>query len=379
MVHIRLFLVIALILSTEPALFASEESNVFSELLQLSQNKKFLYEQTVVPSSLRKFFIPLSLVYENTMPLEDWCTRINRLLVGLSLPTSVHYVARKYAPSVYALIDSMCATMSIETTLIFVARRSNKHIKAVEAFSLGGGFNALVFSHVFVGRRTGCEIRAVVARELTKLARRHCEKKNLARKIWWGLAGSIAAVGAVSCLQIAMKNGDWWHHAKELISYHSTSGLISLLGVAGCGLTAEIIDMYLSRKYQREADSFALKAFGGRRQEYLEALKSIEIDEALRRQRIDHHYADYYGYVEAKISEIDDAVYPRVVTFLKNELLMHRKRQIEMPAMLQKAGIFDTWSSLDERVAYVHEHASLLCDDIMRPKSYMPSEDDVVV
>lgn len=313
------------------------------------------------------------------MPLEDWCTRINRLLVGLSLPTSVHYVARKYAPSVYALIDSMCATMSIETTLIFVARRSNKHIKAVEAFSLGGGFNALVFSHVFVGRRTGCEIRAVVARELTKLARRHCEKKNLARKIWWGLAGSIAAVGAVSCLQIAMKNGDWWHHAKELISYHSTSGLISLLGVAGCGLTAEIIDMYLSRKYQREADSFALKAFGGRRQEYLEALKSIEIDEALRRQRIDHHYADYYGYVEAKISEIDDAVYPRVVTFLKNELLMHRKRQIEMPAMLQKAGIFDTWSSLDERVAYVHEHASLLCDDIMRPKSYMPSEDDVVV
>lgn len=153
-----------------------------------------------------------------------------------------------------------------------------------------------------------------------------------------------------------MDNGDWKDHAVSIIKAFSSTGLNSVLLAAACTLTAEIIDAHLSRKYQHEADLFALKAFGESSEEYLEALKSVETDEALRRQRMDYNYKHHYQYVSRQIEELEGLVHPYVTCFLKNQLHTHRKRQIEMPAMIHKAGILDIQSSLDERIAYINDH-----------------------
>jgi len=368
-----------LVLFCGPAPCASTRSGVFSELLYSFEDNNFLYEQTVVPPDLRKFFIPISLAYENEhlrQPASLWNERVHTLLSSLLLSAPIHYVARWYAPAAYAKVASMCATMKMETALIFVAHRSNKYIRTVEALSLPGGFSALLFSYTFVAHSQEREICAVVARELTKVARRRSEKNNLARKIWWGLAGSIAAVGAIGCLQTAMKNGDWWQHAKELISYHSTSGLISLVGVTGCGLAAECIDRYRSRNHRKEANAAALKAFGGSAEEYLEALKSVEINEALKRQRIDHHYRDYYKYIEAKIAEVKNDGYQEAAAFLKNELYEYRKRQVEMPVLSTAPGIFSKRVSLNEQITQMHDQKSCVQNSLRRLKGHTLSEDD---
>jgi len=333
--------------------------NPFQDLLTVWSNKAFVHEQVLMPAPLRPFFIPLALAKEADPSWVAWCKRIEKLLHGLSLPESYHYVAPHYAPHLHATIGSMCAYMNTQRPLIFVTKTKVAGIKAIEALKLGGNYNALIFNKGFIERHTEQELKAVTAYELARIARRHSDKKKVNKIIWWtGLSASLAIVITWKIYKSAgslenLKKGMW-----EIVKGNASFMVLSTLCGTLCGIGAELISASLSRKYQHEADMVAVKAFNGSASEFIEGLRNVENDEALFHQRLQFQHKEYYQYVATQIDDLKNSVHPYVTCFLKNELNLVRTGKTKKPAFVKKAGPFDSQCSFEERISYIHDHAT---------------------
>jgi len=356
------FTVVALMLCSVHAVHPALEP--YKEILSLNTQTQFLYEQTEVPVELRPFFIALSLARGEIRSNVAWAERIVKLLRGLRLPSSVHYIAPEYAQSTYVDIRVMAQRMKIEAPLLFVTGKNNR-IKTIEAVKLGGDFYGLVCNRSFLKRRTTEECRVLVAHELARISQRRCHTPKLAKKIWLAavltiLAGVLLrhAYNTVQSPQSVtqklnnfiapviqfVKDNWWWYTGSALL-------------VVGSKVGAEFIGAYLSRKYQHEADLLAFKGFGGQPDEYLDILRVVETEEALCRQKLQYQYKKHYAYVADMIDSLADDLHPYIICFLKNELSRHNMKEIDRPAALETTtSLLNLESSLDERIAYVSEN-----------------------
>jgi len=365
--RLRVLIILLCIFGLAAVEAASAKTEPFLELAALPDNAHFAYEQIRIPPDLRKFFIPLSLAREEVAAPTQWCLRIEELLKGVSFPTNVHYVARSYAPLTYAEVGLMSSKMSIGTPLVFITRGNNAQVKTIEARLLAGGFHALVCNISFLERHTTEEVRAIAARELASIARKHVNKKHMARKIWYGLVGGIVTLWVG--FHLSTKKSDILNKISSWVREYLKSTLVGIGLLTASNFGAEIADAYFGRKYQHESDLFALRAFGGAPQQYLDCLKNIEVDEAAYLQRVQFQYKSYYAYVMGRIGELEGAVHPYLTCFLRNALSAHHTTQAEMPAARERAGILDFQSSLAERIAYIRDHMGDLSDsdDRTRP------------
>ena len=319
-----------------------------------------MYEQMEVPAELRPLFIPLSLARDVAISSVTWAERIAKLIHGLRIAPSIHYVSKAHAPKTYEDLSCMAARLKIETPLVFLTGKNNT-VKTIQAVKLGGGYHGLLFNRAFIARRTANECRVIIAHELARIAQRHCDKKNLANKIWLGVIIGYLGLSLLKQGHSAYKKDKFKKFPHELYDFskgHALAFLRDMLLVVGSKVVANFFGAYLSRRYQHEADLCAFNAFGDKPDEYLETLRTVEYDEALRRQRTQYQYKNHYSYVSDKIDALGDIVHPYIICFLKNELSSHQMKELERPAVLGKASLLNLESSLDDRIAYVHENIS---------------------
>ena len=124
-----------------------------------------------------------------------WCEKVKSLLNGISISSSMHYVARAYAPFTYAQILNMAMSINVPMPLIFLADKNQYHSsKTVEAIELSGGFYALVFNQSLIAKRSEEQLQALVARELARIGQ--MRTKNYAvfyRAAQYAVAGVCCA------------------------------------------------------------------------------------------------------------------------------------------------------------------------------------------
>jgi hypothetical protein len=342
----------------------SASTQPYKEFLTLHENPRFLYEQTEVPIELRPFFIPLALAREEIGSNVAWSDRMIKLLHGFRVPSSWHYVSPEHAHNTYVDVRVMAQRMKIEAPLLFLTGKHNT-VKTIQAISFAGNFYGLVCNRSFLKRRTAEECRVLVAHELARIAQRKCHTPKLAKKIWLGAVLTIVAAvlvrhmykTATSQNNLKEKAAEFSKPFIEFVKANWWWYLGSTALVFGSKIGAEFIGAYLSRKYQHEADMLAIKGFGHSPDEYLDALRIVETEEGVLRQKMQYQYKKHYAYVADKIDALTESVHPYIVCFLKNELGRHNMKETDRPAVAQKTtSLLHMSSSLDDRIAYVYDN-----------------------
>jgi hypothetical protein len=357
-------LFMSLVLALCSMSIVSAGTEPYKEFLTLHEKPRFLYEQTEVPVELRPFFIPLALAREEIGSNVAWSDRMIKLLHGFRVPSSWHYVSPEHAHNTYVDVRVMAQRMKIEAPLLFLTGKHNT-VKTIQAISLAGNFYGLVCNRSFLKRRTAEECRVLVAHELARIAQRKCHTPKLAKKIWLGAVLTIVAAvlvrhmykTATSPNNLKEKAAKFSKPFIEFVKANWWWYLGSTALVFGSKIGAEFIGAYLSRKYQHEADMLAIKGFGHSPDAYLDALRIVETEEGVLRQKMQYQYKKHYAYVADKIDALTESVHPYIVCFLKNELGRHNMKETDRPAVAQKTtSLLHMGSSLDDRIAYVYDN-----------------------
>jgi hypothetical protein len=304
-------------------------SEPFLELNELFENKEFVYEQVVSPPSLRKFFIPPALISFGVLPSVQWCNRIDGLLDRMSMPVYLHYVSPVYAAGTYRAIADMAHAIGLEPPLIFLAdKNQHQSTKAIESLQLHGDFYGLIVNQSFIARRTGQQLRALVARELAMVA-------ALRMKRGKRLSG-LCSIGALCIGALFAYNHcslSWFKkHALLLLGYSAL--------LAGGAAVANWGDQALNKVSTRDINDLGVNAFGGSAQDYIVSLEVVSGEEQLRAQQQELYLCAYVFFILKKIEAISDLLTPYALCFLKNQLMLFSQHLMQKPASL-KAGFSD--------------------------------------
>jgi len=304
-------------------------SEPFLELNELFENKEFVHEQVISPPSLRKFFIPPALISFGALPSVQWCDRINGLLDRMSMPVHLHYVSPLYAAGTYRAIADMAHAVGLEPPLIFLAdKNQHQSTKAIESLRLHGDFYGLIVNQAFIARRTGQQLRALVARELAIVAAVRMKQGKRLNGLYSLGALFVAALFAYNHCSLS-----WFkQHAWVLFGYGAL--------LAGGAAAVYWGDQVINKVSARDINELGVTAFGRSADEYAINLEVVGGEEQLRAQQRELYLCAYLFFILKKIESIADLLTPYALCFLKNQLMLFSQRLIQKPASL-KAGFSD--------------------------------------